>query len=81
MHDKELTEKEVKYPTNFNYKTCQLYGLPKVHKSIKINEIIQKTKSEYISVFRPTDISFHFIFHFIIFIHVKSFSYKYCFSN
>ena len=25
---------------------------------------------------------FHFIsFHFIIFIHVKSFSYKYCFSN
>ena len=57
MHDKELTEKKVKYLTNFNYKTSQLYGLPKVHKSIKINEKIQKTNSEYISVFRPTDIA------------------------
>ena len=58
MHDKELTKKEVKYLTNFNYKTSQLYGLPKVHKSMKINEEIQKTKTEYISVILPTDMSF-----------------------
>ena len=58
MHDKELTKKEVKYLTNFDYKTSQLYGLPKVHKSMKINEEIQKTKTEYISVLRPTDMSF-----------------------
>ena len=32
MHDKELTIKKVKYLTNINYKTSQLYGLPKVHK-------------------------------------------------
>ena len=57
MHDKELTKKEVKYLTNFDYKTSQLYGLPKVHKSMKINEEIQKTKTEYISVIRPTDMS------------------------
>ena len=58
MHDKELTKKEVKYLTNFNYKTSQLYSLPKVHKSMKINEEIQKTKTEYISVIRPNDMSF-----------------------
>ena len=58
MHDKELTKKEIKYLTNFNYKTSQLYGLPKVHKSMKINEEIQKTKTEYISVIRPIDMSF-----------------------
>ena len=57
-HEEELTEKEINYLTNFNCKTSQLYGLPKVHKSKRINEQIQKTKTEYISVAQPQDLSF-----------------------
>ena len=49
-HEEELTEKEINYLTSFSYKTSQLYGLPKVHKSKKITEEIRKTKTEYISV-------------------------------
>ena len=56
--DKELTKKEVRYLTNFNYKTSQLYDLLKLHKSTKINEKIEKTKTEYISVMQPIDISY-----------------------
>ena len=52
-HEEELTEKEIIYLTNFNYKTSQLYGLPTMHKSMKIHEEIQKTKTEYISAVQP----------------------------
>ena len=57
-HYKEVMKKEVKYLTNFNYKTSQLYGLPKVHKSAKINEESHKTRTEYFSVTQPIDIRF-----------------------
>ena len=57
-HKEELTEKEINYLTNFSYKTSQLCGLPKVHKSKTINEEIQKTKTEYISVTQPQDLNF-----------------------
>ena len=55
-YEEELTEKEINYLTNFSYKTSQLYGLPKVHKSK--NEEIQRTKTEYISVTQPQDLNF-----------------------
>ena len=52
-HESELTEKEIKFLTNFPYKTSQLYGQPKVRESKKINEEIKKIKTEYISVTQP----------------------------
>ena len=57
-HEEELTKKEINYLTNFNYKASHLYGLPKVHKSKKISEEIQQTRTEYISAIQPQDLNF-----------------------
>ena len=34
-YDKILTKKEIDYLINFDYKTSNFYGLPKIHKSEK----------------------------------------------
>ena len=37
-HEDELTDKEIKYLTQFNHQPSQLYGLPKIHKSKQIKK-------------------------------------------
>lgn len=52
----ELTENEVKFITNFEYKTSNLYCLPKVHKSILIKQAIEEQQSELVTVRFPCDL-------------------------
>ena len=50
-----LTESEGKYLTDFEWRTSNLYGLPKVHKSKMIKE---KATATVINVTQPTDLKF-----------------------
>ena len=50
------TEKEKDYLVNFEVKTSNFYGLPKVHKSKQIQDGIQDADSFYIKLPRPTDL-------------------------
>ena len=52
----ELTEKETKYLTDFEFKTSNLYCLPKIHKSKIINEAITTQNTEIITVHPPHDL-------------------------
>ena len=45
-----LTLKECNYLTKRNHKLSNLYMLPKLHKSKRINEIIQKQQWEYVNI-------------------------------
>lgn len=45
-----LTLKKYNYLSKRKHKISNLYMLPKLHKSKKINEIIQKEQCEYINV-------------------------------
>ena len=45
-----LTLKEYNYLTKRNHKLSNLYMLPKLHKSKRINEIIQKQQWEYVNI-------------------------------
>ena len=51
-----LTKKEASYLTNFNFKTSNFYGLPKIHKSKLISEAIGVQNDEYIEVLEPIDL-------------------------
>ena len=57
-HSDELTKHEIGFLTNPNYKTSQLYGLPKVHKSKLINHKLKSSTSEYLEITQPHDLSF-----------------------
>ena len=46
----QLTEKEFDYLLNFEIKTSNFYGLPKVHKSKQINEKCKSTNSGYVEI-------------------------------
>ena len=52
------SDKEIAYLTNFECKTSQFYGLPKIHKSKEIADAIIQQKSELISVPNPKDLKF-----------------------
>ena len=45
-----MTEKEFDYLQNFEAKTSNFYGLPKVHTSKQINEKCKLTKSDYVEI-------------------------------
>ena len=47
-HEIELTKKEFDYLNNFECKTSNFYGLPKIHKSNIINEACSKSTSNYV---------------------------------
>lgn len=51
-----LTKDEMKYLTNFEYKTSLFYGLPKIHKSKIIIAAIEEQNSEYVSINDPLDL-------------------------
>lgn len=53
-----LTEDEIDYLTKFTHKTSFFYGLPKIHKSAKINDAILQQNTEYVILEKPDDLKF-----------------------
>ena len=52
----ELTQQEIKYLTNFSFKTSNFYGLPKIHKSKLIKAAIENQNNECIQLLEPADL-------------------------
>ena len=57
-HQTELTKKEYDYLTNFEPKTSNFYGLPKIHKNKEINEACARSTSNYIELKPPNNLAF-----------------------
>jgi hypothetical protein len=57
-----LTSQERRAIVNFDYRTTNIYGLPKIHKSKIINDAIKDVKSTYVHLRDPVDLSFRLIF-------------------
>lgn len=55
-HKSELTATEIKYLTDFEYKTSNFYGLPKIHKSKTIETAIKTQNSEVIVTREAADL-------------------------
>ena len=55
-HSNCLTEDEFDYITDFNWKTSNLYVLPKIHKSRIIIDTIKETDSPYLHIPIPSDL-------------------------
>ena len=49
-------EQKIDYPTNFQYKSSNFYGLPKIFKSKIVSKLIEEQVSEYISCLQPKDL-------------------------
>ena len=49
-YQNQLTEKELDYLRNFEIKSSQFYGLPKIHKNESINEKCKLSNSSYVEV-------------------------------
>ena len=58
LYKNELTEKEVKYLTQFEFKSSYFYGLPKIHKSQYIMNAIKAQNTEVIQLNMPDDLCF-----------------------
>lgn len=57
-YSEELLDKEYDYLTNFDFKPAQFYGLPKVHKSLKIEEAVKSQNCKYIEITDCNDLPF-----------------------
>ena len=57
LRETKLTE-EIRYLTDFDYRTSNFYGLPEVHKSRSIIAETLIAKSKFIDVNRPHDLTF-----------------------
>ena len=57
-----LTKNERKAITKFDYKTTNIYGLPKIHKSKIVKEAIKDSDSTYLHLRDPVDLDFRLIF-------------------
>ena len=57
-HKTELTDKEFDYLVNFECKTSNFYGLPKIHKSKEINEACSVSTSNYVELQAPNNLTF-----------------------
>lgn len=55
-HEQSLTEKESDCLVNFESRTSNFYGLPKVHKSKQIQSAVKEQNSEYVILNAPTDL-------------------------
>ncbi|XP_062610424.1 uncharacterized protein LOC134272191 [Saccostrea cucullata] len=51
-----LTENEIDFLTNFELKSSNFYGLPKVHKSKEIQEAVKNCDDAYIKISQPADL-------------------------
>ena len=54
----DTTKAEKEYIHKFSWKTSIFYGLPKIHKSKRINEAINEQDAEYIKLRAPNDLKF-----------------------
>ena len=52
---------EAHYIKSFDYKPANFYGLPKIHKSKIIQDILSKTNNVYVKLDAPVDLPFRFI--------------------
>ena len=57
-----LTKKERLAITNFDYKPANIYGLPKIHKSVIIKEAVKNCKSICLNLPSPSDLTLRLIF-------------------
>ena len=55
-YDNNLTKKEIKYLTEFDFEESNLHGLPKVHKREEIKKKIKESLYEYVEVAQPKDL-------------------------
>ncbi|KAL5012387.1 hypothetical protein ScPMuIL_010938 [Solemya velum] len=55
-HHESFTNNEIDYLTNFEGKTSNFYGLPKIHKSKEIQDAIKQQHTIYVQVKNPTDL-------------------------
>ena len=55
-HGQNLTKNEIDYLTNFEVRTSNFYGLPKIHKSKEIQENIRNCKNTHIKIPKPEDL-------------------------
>ena len=53
--------KEFKYVCNFDYMTSNFYGLPKIHKSEKLKEILKSFNGDFLEITELPDLTFRFI--------------------
>ncbi|XP_062591597.1 uncharacterized protein LOC134253105 [Saccostrea cucullata] len=56
-YGQKLTAKETAYLLSFNIKTSNFYGLPKIHKSQTIKDECKISRSTYISVASPAELT------------------------
>ena len=56
-HSSELTSKEIDYLTNFEYRTNNMYGLPKIHKLQEIKNKVKEHPANCITVTHPSDLT------------------------
>ena len=57
-----LTKTEKRAIINFDYRSTNIYALPKIHKSKLINEAIQTVENNYLFLENPEDLDFRVIF-------------------
>ena len=52
----KLTKKEKEHFTSFSYNTSKFYGLPKIHKSKLIQNLIKEQQKEYVHFIEPSNL-------------------------
>lgn len=57
-----LTKSEIRAITRFDYRTTNIYGLPKLHKSKILGDVLENVTSSYLHLNNPLDLSFRLIF-------------------
>ena len=57
-YEKNLTAKEAKFISDFEYKSSNIYGLPKIHKCEEIIAAIKEQNDEYITITAPASLTF-----------------------
>ena len=57
-HQDTFTKTELDYLQNFEIRTSQFYGLPKLHKSKTISEKCKSAKTSYVAVSEVKDLKF-----------------------
>ena len=56
-----LTKRDKKCLISFSYNTSHFYGLPKIHKSKSIQDMIKEKQKEYVHIIEPSDLKIRLI--------------------
>ena len=57
-HHNILTTREIRFLTQFENRHCNLYGLPKIHKSKTISDQLENNPTNYLMMEEPIDLTF-----------------------